>query len=136
MSSWRTDGSSRASAATEPSRDPLSTTTSSGSPALVSASTDRRHVTSSGPVSKFTTTAAQRATGSFMCARLISALGSWSVDEAVLHEGPQRRETVAPRDLLPLVRLASRVGDRDLVDANPASENLGRHFGLELEPRR
>src|SRR4051794_37398154 len=56
-----------------------------------------------------------------------------SIHEAVLDEGPQRDEAVAPGDLLPLVELAAGVGDRDLVDADAAAQDLGGDLGLELE---
>jgi hypothetical protein len=50
------------SVATEPSAEPLSTTTISGAPALSSASSERTQSSSNDPDSKFTTTAAQRGT--------------------------------------------------------------------------
>ena len=46
-----TPGRAVAALATEPSAEPLSTTTSSTGPALVSASTDRTHGSSSAPAS-------------------------------------------------------------------------------------
>ena len=50
-STTRTSGSARRRASTEPSREPLSTTTISGVPALVSASNDSTHASSNGPAS-------------------------------------------------------------------------------------
>ena len=54
----RTAGNARSTSASDPSAEPLSTTTTSGVPALVSANSDRTHASRSGPASKFTTTAA------------------------------------------------------------------------------
>jgi hypothetical protein len=59
--------------------------------------------------------------------------GAVLLDEPVLHERPQGGDAVAPRDLLALVYLASGVGDRHLVDADPAPKNLGGELGLEVE---
>src|SRR5438477_7782094 len=112
----RTTGGAATSAAIESSRDRLSTTTSSIGPALVSASNDPTQTAKSGPDSKLTTTAAQRGRSPGE-----GSAGSVapSVAKAELHEGPQRCEAVAPRDLLAFVELAAHVRDRDLVDADP-----------------
>src|SRR5882672_6921429 len=126
----RTTGCAATSAAIESSRDRLSTTTSSIGPALVSASNDPTHSARSGPASKFTTTAAQRE-----CSPCAGSGGSEapSVAKAELHEGPQRCEAVAPRDLLAFVELTAHVRDRDLVDADPSLQDLRRDLGFDVE---
>ena len=55
------------------------------------------------------------------------------IDESVLHQRPQGREAVLPGDLLALGVVAPLVGDRHLVDARPALEELGRDLGLDAE---
>src|SRR5436309_2137745 len=100
----RTTGCAAKSVAIESSFDALSTTTSSIGPALVSARSDAMHPTRSGPASKLTTTAAHRG------ASVLRSVRS-SVAKAELHEGPQRCEAVAPRDLLAFVELAAHVRD-------------------------
>src|SRR5437899_1603547 len=56
------------------------------------------------------------------------------VDEPVLHQRPQRRKPVPPRDLLPFRVVPPLVRDRDLVHPRAALEELGRDLGLDAEP--
>src|SRR5690242_7646076 len=58
-----------------------------------------------------------------------------SVPEAVLDEGPERGEAVAPRDLLALVVTPPVVRHRQLVDAEAAAADLGRDLRLDAEVR-
>src|SRR4051812_31463784 len=56
-----------------------------------------------------------------------------SVPEAVLEERPHGREAVLPRDLLPLVVGAPVVADRQLVDPEAATADLGGQLRLDAE---
>src|SRR4051794_16944004 len=71
-------------------------------------------------------TAAQRG-------RAGSGTRAGSVGKAELGKRPQRRETVAPSDLLALVELATGVGDRDFVDADLPLQDLRGDLGLDVE---
>ena len=114
----------RAASPTEPSREPLSTTTTSGGPGAV-VGEQRAHAVEQqrprlevdddrGPARRRRRSRRQST-------------------KRYLTRRPERDEAVAPGDLLALVELAAGVRDRHLVDADALAQDLGRDLGLEVE---
>src|SRR3989304_4579508 len=59
-----------------------------------------------------------------------------SVNESILDQRPGGDRTIAPRDFLAFVVLASIIRDRHFKDAVSALEHLGRNLRLQLETLR
>src|SRR5262245_2786990 len=59
--------------------------------------------------------------------------GARSFSEPIFDQHPQRDDSVAPRDLLPVFVATAVVRDRHLVDAVPALEHLRGDLGLDAK---
>src|SRR5690606_23247882 len=69
-------------------------------------------------------------------ARDLASTSAASIDEAVLDDGPERRDAVAPADLLAGGVVSTRVADRNFDDLDPHACHLRGQLGLDGEPSR